>query len=100
VTGLSPLWETPALARVSGLRADRPEVLVTRSVDASPEHREVLPGHSLWPLLAGIATTIGFGLLVFTPWGLPIGGALLFLALLGWYLPRGRVRAELPGSAP
>jgi cytochrome c oxidase subunit 1 len=100
VTGLSPLWETPELARVTGLRADRREVLVTRTVDASPEHREVLPGPSIWPFLAALATATGSTLVVFTPWGLPIGGVLLAVALLGWYLPRGRVRAELPGSSP
>jgi cytochrome c oxidase subunit 1 len=100
VTGRSPLWETPEPARVTGVRADRPEVLVTRAVDASPEHREILPLHSIWPLLAALATACGLGLLVFTPWGLPIGAALLFLALLGWYLPRGRGRAELPESQP
>jgi cytochrome c oxidase subunit 1 len=100
VTGLSPLWETPELARVTGLRADRAEVLVTRAVDASPEHREVLPLHSIWPLLAALGAVTGLVLLVFTPWGLPVAGALLFVALLGWYLPRGRGRAELPGSRP
>jgi cytochrome c oxidase subunit 1 len=101
VTSASPLWSEAASARVSGLRDDRCEVLVTRAVDAKPEHREVLPGHSLWPLLAALATAFGLYAIVFTPWGLPLGGALLFVTLLGWYLPRrGGGRAELPGSEP
>jgi cytochrome c oxidase subunit I+III len=100
VTSLSPLWDTPAPARVVGLRSDRCEILVTRTVDAKLEHREVLPGHSLWPLLAALATAIGLVAVIFTPWGLPLGIALLFVALLGWYLPRAGGRAELPGSEP
>src|SRR5690606_33172606 len=85
----SPLWATSGIGAVTGMRSDRPEILVTRTVDAEPEHREVLPGHSLWPLWTAIGVTIGIVAVVFTPWGLPIALALGFLGLLGWFLPRG-----------
>jgi cytochrome c oxidase subunit I len=98
VTDRSPLWHTPRLAGVTGLRTDRPEVLVTRVVDAEPHHREVLPGPSIWPFLTAVGGGAGIVAVVFTGWGVPLGLVLGTIGLIGWYWPRGRARTDTVGS--
>src|SRR4051794_14843252 len=65
-----PLWH-PELAPpfVIGLNPEKCEVLVTHLLDAEPDHRFPSPGPSIWPLLAGIATTVLFIWSIFSPWG-------------------------------
>ena len=63
------------------------EILVTTMLDAEPDNRMRLPGSTIWPLLAAIATGITFITLVFTPWGLPIGVVLVTAAFIGWGWP-------------
>jgi cytochrome c oxidase subunit 1 len=82
------LWErTPDDAVVTGLRNDRREVLVTELLDAEPQHRYVIPGPSIWPLLAAIGSTIGLIGSVFNPWYLWIGAVLGGIGLIGWFWP-------------
>ncbi len=85
----SPMW-VPATERivVTGLRNDRREALVTTLMDAEPQHRLVLPRPSIWPLIAGIAVTIGFAGSVFNAWYITWGSILTGLALIGWFWPR------------
>jgi cytochrome c oxidase subunit I+III len=95
VEGRSALWErSPEPPVVAGLRTDVREVLITTLVDATPDHRYRQPRPSIWPLAAALATGAFFIILIFTPWALVIGPALLFGALLGWGWPRGRELAE------
>jgi heme/copper-type cytochrome/quinol oxidase subunit 3 len=70
------------------LRDDRRVALVTTLVDAGIDHTTELPGPSPWPLLSAVATGALIVACIFTPWGLPIGGAVLALALIGWFWPR------------
>ncbi len=88
VPGRSPLWDrTPATPVVTGLRTDMREILVTTALDAEPDSRMRSPEPSVWPLLAALATGVTFITLIFTPWGLPIGGVLLAVTLTGWGWP-------------
>jgi cytochrome c oxidase subunit I+III len=75
---------------VTGLHDEGPqrEVLVTRAVDAAPDHRQPLPGASWSPLVTAIGTGILFISLIFTPWALLFGGAALIVGLMVWGWPR------------
>jgi cytochrome c oxidase subunit I+III len=95
VEGREPLWtNAQELPAVEGLRTDVREVLITTMLDAEPDSRHRHPEPTIWPLLTGVATAVTFITLIFTPWGLVIGLPLLFLALLGWTVPRGREHQE------
>ena len=87
----SPLWDRAADAPVvSGLRTDMREILVTTMLDAVPDSRMRLPEPTIWPLVAAIATGITFIVLIFTPWGLPLGAVLITGAFVGWGWPRSK----------
>jgi cytochrome c oxidase subunit 1 len=86
-----PLWtRTPDQPVVTGMRSDILEVLVTDTLDATPDHRHLLDGPSLWPLLTAIAVGIGIITAIFTPWGVVIGAVLSFITLTGWFWPLGQ----------
>lgn len=101
VSGRYALWtrsrEQPV---VTGLHELRREVLVTRLLDAEPDHRTELPSPTLWPFLTAIGTGITWISCIFTPWGLPVGGALTGGALIGWYWPKRPYRDELAPEQP
>ena len=89
VRGRYALWvQTADQPVVVGLRTDRREVLVTRTLDAEPDHRDILPGPSGWPLALALATGVTFIGGIFTPWALPWGVLLAGLALIGWFWPQ------------
>jgi cytochrome c oxidase subunit 1 len=95
VRGRSQMWEQgPDQPVIVGLRDDRREVLVTRLLDAEPDHRDVLPGPSLWPLLVALATGVTFIGVIFNPWAIPVGLILLAITLIGWFWPRGDMDRE------
>jgi cytochrome c oxidase subunit 1 len=83
-----PLWEEgfPA-GEVVGLPETVPTALVTRLHDAEPDHIAVLPGPSIWPFLAAIATTVMFIGTVFTPWALVWGAIPVTITLAAWFWP-------------
>jgi cytochrome c oxidase subunit I+III len=91
VQSRAPLWH-PALDEpvVTGLSTDHREILVTTMLDARPDSRMMLPEPTIWPLAAAAATGVLFIMLMFTPWGLPVGAALLTVAMFGWAWPRGK----------
>ncbi len=94
VEGRSALWERSAARPVvSGLRAELQEVLGTTIMDARPDHRHVAPAPTITPLLAALATGVTFITLIFTPWGLPVGGVLLLVTITMWAWP-GREEYE------
>ena len=69
-------------------------MLLTTALDALPDSRHNMPSHTVWPLLTALGVGVTFIVLIFTPWGLPIGGALTFAALAGWAWPRGTTDVE------
>ena len=94
VSSRSPLWhDGPESAVVTGLRTDMREILVTTMMDAEPDSRMRLPEPTIWPFLAALATGITFIVLIFTPWGLPIGAVPLTVAFIGWAWPTGKEHA-------
>ncbi len=95
VDGREPLWETPGeLPVVTGLRVDRPEVLLTTVLDAVPDSRHQHPRPTLWPLMLALAIGVLFIALIFTPWGFVVGTVLSFIAFAGWAWPRGSAAVE------
>jgi cytochrome c oxidase subunit I len=89
VTGRYPLWvPREQRAVVTGLASDRREVVVTTLMDAEPHHRYILPGPSIWPLIAAICVTVGFAGSVFNAWYITWGTVISGLALLGWFWPK------------
>jgi cytochrome c oxidase subunit I+III len=91
VHGRYARWDRPADEPVvGGLRTDRHEVLVTRILDAEPDHRTSLGANSIAPFFLALATAVTFVGAIFHPWAVPIGAALAFPALAGWFWPRGK----------
>jgi cytochrome c oxidase subunit 1 len=94
VTSRSPLWHrAPDTPVVTGLRTDMREILVTTLMDAEPDSRMRLPEPTIWPFLAALATGVTFIVLIFTPWGLPIGAVLMTVTLVGWGWPTRKEHA-------
>jgi cytochrome c oxidase subunit I+III len=95
VEGRSALWDRTGHAPVvTGLRGDMREQLVTTALDARPSYRHRMPTPSLWPLAAALGTGLLLFLLIFTFWGIVIGGIVTSLAVLGWAWPTRREEAE------
>lgn len=88
VSGREPLWNEPENAPVvTGLATTKREILITRLLDAEPDHRYVLPNPSIWPFLAAVATSGMFVALLFTPWAFPIGLAITAVFVIAWFWP-------------
>jgi cytochrome c oxidase subunit I len=89
VQGREALWaRTEDAAVVEGLRTDCREVLITRTLDAEPDIKMVLPSPVIWPLIMALAATATFITSIFTPWALPGGMVIAGLALIGWGWPK------------
>jgi len=102
VQGLYALWErTPDRPVAVGMHTDRREVLVTTVLDAEPDSIHEHPGPTIWPLHAALAMGVTFIGAIFTPWAFVVGPSLLFVAMLGWMLPRHKPPEERgPGEEP
>jgi cytochrome c oxidase subunit I len=91
VNGREALWdELPKQPIVVGVRDDIPEVLVTNSLDSEPQHKDEMPGPSIWPFLTSIAVSIAFVWSIFSPWGIAYGAIPVVITLVGWLWPRGQ----------
>ena len=66
------------------------DTLVSTLVDAIPDSRHYDPRATAKPLFAALAIGITFIALIFTPWGLPVGSAVLFGAMVAWGWPDDR----------
>jgi cytochrome c oxidase subunit I+III len=86
VSGRYPRWSRPQPLPLR-VRDDRRVAVVTTLVDAGVDHTTELPGPSAWPFAAALATAVLIISCIFTPWGLPLGGALLAVPLIGWFWP-------------
>jgi cytochrome c oxidase subunit 1 len=84
-----PVWDDPKdMPVVVGVRSDRKEVLVTRLLDAQPDHRYHSPEPSIWPFIAALATTALFIGSIFTPWAVVWGSIPVTIALILWFWPK------------
>jgi cytochrome c oxidase subunit 1 len=98
VQGRSPLWErTPDQPVITGLDESHREVLVTTVMDAEPDNRQQMPGPTIIPLLAALATGFMLILLVFTFQALWWGAIPLGCAMVAWAWPR---KADKLASPP
>jgi cytochrome c oxidase subunit I+III len=89
VASREPLWEPGGIAgRVEGLSIDPPENLVTRLIDAAPDHRSAYPKPSIWPFIAAVATTVLFVGSIFTPWAVVWASIPVGIALTFWFWPK------------
>ena len=98
VSSRDPLWTQRPLAQpvVVGLAADDREVLVTRVMDAEPDHREVFPKPSIWPFATAVSTSLLFIWSIFTPWGVVWGAIPTFVCMVAWFWPKcGKRPADL-----
>jgi cytochrome c oxidase subunit I+III len=86
VSSRHPLWAVPEEPPLR-LRYDRRLCVVTTLVDGEIDHTLEQPGPSLWPLFAALGTAVLIIACLFTPWGLPAGGAVLSIPLIGWFWP-------------
>jgi cytochrome c oxidase subunit I len=99
VNDAHPIWANPAgIPYVTGLRIDKKEILITSGLDATPTIREPIPGTSIWPLIAGVATTIMLIGSIYTPSAIIWGAVIVGLAILVWLYPR-TVEAPVPERA-
>jgi cytochrome c oxidase subunit 1 len=90
-----PLWANrDSLGVISGLAVDTREVLISTITEARPDVLDTSPRASIWPLLAAIATAIGFIASIFTPWAVVWGSALVGIFLIGWFWPKGTPEDE------
>ena len=97
VQGRSALWaRTPDRPVVTGLSTEHREVLITTLMEAEPDHRHEHPAGTPWPLALALAVGVLFVTGIFTPWSVPVGTALAFVAFAGWALPRGKPAKHEP----
>jgi cytochrome c oxidase subunit 1 len=95
VAGRDTLWtQPPDQPVVVGLRSDVRQVLVTKVLDAEPDHKSEFPEPTVWPLLAALATTALFIGTIFTPWAVVWGS--IPVTLIGWFWPKKRQAEEHP----
>jgi cytochrome c oxidase subunit I+III len=88
VAARESMWEDGGIAgRVEGLGFDQRFVLVTSAVEALPDHREIFPQPSQWPLWAALATTLLFVASIFTPWALVWASPIAAIAFTIWWWP-------------
>jgi cytochrome c oxidase subunit I+III len=89
VEGRMGLWDRSAEAPyVVGLRSDCREVLITRVLDAEPDHKMEMPAESVWPFVTALFVGLMFVATLFTPWGIVIGGVPSTAALIAWFWPK------------
>ena len=97
VSGANAVWDAaPDQPYVTGMRFDRREVLVTKTLDAEPDHREEMPAHSIYPFILALTTTLGLAGSIFYAWWFVVGMILTTIAGIGWFWPsKEDVREEL-----
>jgi cytochrome c oxidase subunit I+III len=97
VNSREPLWDESELGYVTGIPADRRDVLVTRLFDAEPDHLNAQPAPTIWPFWAAVSTSVMFIALLFTPWAFAVGMVITFVTLVAWFWPTTKPKE---GEAP
>jgi cytochrome c oxidase subunit I+III len=94
VESRAPLWDVGERPAVSGLSAEKRELLLTTVIDAMPDLRDISPAPSIWPLVAALVLTGGFIGSIFTPWAVVWGAVPVGIALTLWFWPKPGVRED------
>ena len=93
VTSREPLWDDPGLAQAAeegryflpGSATGHRETLVTSPIRAEPQYLQIMPGPSVWPLLAAVFTAGFFIILTIQGYGIAVfSGLLAILCVLRW----------------
>jgi len=88
VQGRAALWAmAPDAPVVTGLRTDKPEILMTTLLDAEPESRHVHPVPTIIPFVTAIGVSVMLFSLMYTPWGLVWGAGAVSVGLIWWGWP-------------
>ena len=95
VSGPNAVWDAAVdQPFVTGMRFDKREVLVTKTLDAEPDHVEELPGNSLSPFLLTVTTTVTLIGSIFYAWYFSFGLVAVGIALMYWFWPEEEVVRE------
>jgi hypothetical protein len=95
IASREPLWESGGISgHVEGLSCKSPELLITRVLDGSPDHRQLFPAPSIWPFVGAVATTVLFIASIFSPWAVVWGSIPVAVALTAWFWPDRRETEE------
>jgi cytochrome c oxidase subunit I+III len=73
---------------VVGLASDTREVLITRVMDAEPDHKKEFPTHSIWPFWTAVSVSVLFIWSIFSPWGVVWGAIPVTIFMILWFWPR------------
>jgi cytochrome c oxidase subunit 1 len=98
VRSTTVLWDARGPGEVTGLDPQKREVLVTTLLDASPSHRECLPGASAWPFLLALVVCAGIWCLIYTAkafWPMMV---LMGMVMIGWYYRNARTETSTEGG--
>lgn len=88
VSGRDALWHpNPEQPVVVGLKTNVREVLITRVLDAEPDHVYEFPPPSIWPFVTAVKVGIMFVTSIFTPWAALYGSIPPAIALVFWFWP-------------
>jgi cytochrome c oxidase subunit I+III len=91
VSGRDALWHAnPAQPIVTGFEPDKRDVLVTRIMDAEPDHRIEFPQPTPWVFLTAVTSGILYIGSMFTPWAVVWFSPLVMITLIGWFWPKGK----------
>jgi cytochrome c oxidase subunit I+III len=94
VDSRTPLWREDELPVISGLSAEKREVVLTTVIDAMPDLRDISPVPTISPLIAAAVLTVGFIGSIFTPWAVVWGAIPVAIALTLWFWPKPGVKED------
>jgi cytochrome c oxidase subunit 1 len=95
VTARDPLWaERDIMPVVTGLRADRREVLISTVTEATPDMLEASPLPSIWPFVSAMVVSVVLLASIFTAWAITAGALPIGIALTLWFWPKGTKEEE------
>jgi cytochrome c oxidase subunit I+III len=94
VDSRTPLWREDELPVISGLSAEKREVVLTTVIDAMPDLRDISPVPTISPLIAAAVLTVGFIGSIFTPWAVVWGALPVAIALTLWFWPKPGVKED------
>jgi cytochrome c oxidase subunit 1 len=79
---------------VTGLRADRREVLVTTATEAEPDMLESSPQPSIWPFVSAMVVSVTLFASIFSAWAITAGAIPIAIAFILWFWPKGTKEDE------
>jgi cytochrome c oxidase subunit 1 len=95
VTSREALWaEREAMPVVTGLRADRREVVVSTMTEAAPDMLDSSPRPSIWPFVSAMIVSVTLLGSIFSAWAITAGAVPVGIALTLWFWPKGTKEDE------